>query len=74
MTFASGTALNCSVKKTVTISCEWDAQGLIQSNPTDRDKIDAAETQASPFGTASNFVDADVYPAGQFYKCSVSGS
>ena len=73
VTFASGTALNCSVKKTVTISCEWDAQGLIQSNPTDRTSIAAEETQTSPFGTASNFVDGTVYPASQFFKCSVSG-
>jgi len=72
VTFASGTALNCSVKKTVTISCEWDAQGLIQSNPTDRTSIAAEETQTSPFNDTTNFTTG-TYAAGQFYKCSVSG-
>jgi len=66
---ASGTALNCTVPKTVTISCEWDAQGLIQSNPTDGRAITATETQASPF---SDF-KTGTYEAGQFYKCRVSG-
>ena len=74
VTFASGTALGCTVKKTVTISCEWDAQGLIQSNPTDRGSITAEESQTSPFGSTNNFVDgATTYRASQFYKCSVSG-
>ena len=74
VTFASGTALNCSVKRTVTISCEWDAQGLIKSNPTDRDPIDLAETQTSPFGATNNFAEGAGYRADEFYKCSVSGS
>ena len=75
VTFASGTALGCSVKKTVTLTCEWDAQGLIQSNPTDRTSIAKADPQTSPFDAdTSNFEDGTVYPAGQFYKCSVSGS
>ena len=72
VTFASGTALNCSVKRTVTISCEWDAQGLIQDNPTDGRSILATETQESPFGETNNFTSG-TYAAVQFYKCSVSG-
>ena len=50
VTFADGT-FGCSTKRSVTVSCEWDAQGQISSNPPDTANGDL--TAEAPTGRAN---------------------
>ncbi len=42
--FGIGTFAGCEATRTVTISCEWDAQGLLPANPDDTPNGNLAET------------------------------
>ena len=60
VTFADGT-FGCSTKRTVTISCEWDAQGQMRSNPPD--------TDSSALGADDSAGNSNI---GNFAKCTAS--
>ena len=60
VTFADGT-FGCSTTRSVTVTCEWDAQGEISSNPPDTASGDL--TAANPTGRAN---------INNFAKCRIS--